>query len=184
MTCRAFALLLLLLAALPAAAQPTNAEVLARLAAGCLGGVPEGAFVLEAPVLPSYLRAPLVETWQAAGRRVFADTLATYPRLHLEAPRATVAYSRSGRRHYGRRVRLVLPYTLVAGGEVLRAGTCDEVAEDAIARSEVPRLEDPALPETIGTRPPPGWVGRFAEPVLLGGAVAVSTLLFFSLRSR
>ena len=181
---RALAAFVLLLAAFPAAAQPTNAEVIARLAADCLADVPPDAFVLTADLAP-YLHTALIGRWQQAERRVFSDSLAAYPHLRLGTPAATIAYSRAGRGRFGRTVRLALPYTLTSPeGEILRTGTCDQSIADMIERRALARLEDAAHPETVGARPAPGWAQRYAEPFLLGSAVVVSTLLFFSLRSR
>lgn len=183
---RPLLLALALLAAVPPVrAQPRNAAVLGRLAADCLADVPPDAFVLDAPTLTPYLHAALVARWQANGRRPFADTLAAYPRLHIGPATATVAYARAGRRRWNRTVTLALPFTLLRpDGEILRADVCGTDAADVVPARSVATLEDPTYPETIGRRPAPGWVARYAEPVLLGSAVVVSTLLFFSLRSR
>ncbi len=170
-----------------AAAQHTNAEALGSLAADCLATVPApGAFALVAPGLAPYLRDALVARWQTENRRVFADTSASaMPRLTLDAPAATIGYTRAGRRRYARSVGLRMGYVLTsAEGEVLRAGTCAEDAADTLDARDLDRIENPAFPETVGMRPPPGWVRRYAEPVVLGAAVVVSTVLFFSLRSR
>lgn len=168
----------------PAAAQPTNAETIARLAADCLAVVPPASFALDAPSVPPYVRTALIERWQAAGRRVYAGPTEALPRLTLDAPRASVVYARVGRQ-WGRVIGLQLPYTLTgADGEMLRSGACDDAFEDVVDRRRVAALETPAYPETVGARPAPGWVRRYAEPLVLGSAVVVSTLLFFSLRSR
>ncbi len=175
----------LLLAPLPALGQARNADVVARLAADCLAEVPPPAFVLSAPTLAPYLRTALVARWQTGARRVFADTLAAYPRLVLGSPETSVAYTRAGRGRWGRAVRLDLPFTLTGvDGEIVQAGTCREATNDVVPKNLIASLEDAAYPETVGTRPAPGWVARYAEPALLGGALVVSTLLFFSLRSR
>lgn len=185
MICRSLAFCALLLAAAPAGAQPTNAEMIGRLATRCLGSVPVGTFLLDAPEVPAYLRAALVTAWQQQGHRVFVDSTGASAGLRLEAPRATVQYARAGRRQYERTVRLSLPFTFTSPeGEVLRAGVCEEMDADTLARAALPLVEEAAYPETVGTRPPPRLVARYAEPLLLGSAVVVSTLLFFSLRSR
>ncbi len=181
----ALAVLVLLASYCEVAAQPTNAEVLGGLAADCLTEVPPETFVLEAPALAPYARAALIARWQTAGRRVFADTVRAYPRLRLDTAQPAILYARQGRRRYRRHVTLALPYTLMsAEGEVLRADVCRGNVQDVVDRSALVWLEDPFYPETVGARPATGWVRRYAEPLLLGGVAAASTLLFFSLRSR
>ena len=60
---------------------------------------------------------------------------------------------------------------------------CRETTTDAVLRRDVGRLENPAFPETQSPLPPGSWRRRYLEPVVLGGAVVVAALLFFSLRS-
>lgn len=182
---------LLLWAAAPLAAQPTNQAQLAALAEACLAPLPDtlAAFRLEG--LPPYLRTALVPRWQAEGRTLYAgepsaDSLATpaLPVLRVTVETAAVAYTRAGRRRLGRSVRLVLLATLLApDGRLLREARCERTAEDVVPRSAHAALEDPAIPATQAPLPPGSWRRRYLEPAVLTAATALVVFLFFSLRN-
>ena len=179
------------LAAAPAArAQapvPTNADVLGRLAADCLAGVPPPAFRLDAPALAPYLRSALVAAWGAGGRTAFvaADSSFDGGALAVRVEGARVRYGRAGRGRLRRTADLALRYALTdARGALVADEACARTATDVVPAAALGRIETAAYPETAGVRPGVAGWRRVAEPALLGGAVVVSALLFFSLRSR
>ena len=175
----------------PATAAPpglaTNADVLGRLAADCLGGVPPPQFRLDAPALAPYLRTALVRAWTAGERTAFvgADSAFAGSVLAVRVEGARVRYARAGRGRLRRTADLAVRYALTDARSALVADDiCTRTATDVVSTRALGALETAAYPETVGVRPGvPGW-RRVAEPVLLGGAVVVSALLFFSLRSR
>ena len=56
-------------------------------------------------------------------------------------------------------------------------------SRDTVEVSAIPRLEDATIPETKGQLPQEGFFSTFAEPLIMIGAVAVSVLLLFHVRS-
>jgi len=54
---------------------------------------------------------------------------------------------------------------------------------DTVAASDVPSLESTAIPETHGAPPPQGWWSRALGPLVITGALILSVVLFFSVRS-
>lgn len=181
---RSVLLFALVLAPLLGRAQPTNAELVARLAADCLADVPPGtAFRLDAPNLPAYLRRALVTRWQDAGFEPFDSTgPATLPVLRLAPETVGVTYVRAGRRHFDRTATVRIAYTtLPLEGRLGLDAVCDTSLTDRITRRDVQRLDADGL---AGTPPASSWWTRTAEPIVVAGAVVVSTLLLFTVRSR
>ncbi len=180
----------LLLAAGPARAQPTNLEAYQTLALRCLAAVPDTvrALRLEAPAQMPYLRTALVNRWRQDGRTLFVPDssvqVLALPRLRYAVEAAEVAYARAGRRQLQRTVTLALRYTFTApDGRLLADDRCRDTFTDAIRRTERDALESGAYPETQGAAPPGSWRRRYLEPALLGAATAVTIFLFFNLRS-
>lgn len=178
---------LFLLAAATASAQtPTNAAVLARLAEAC---------VAEAGPLPSpvrlrvdapYLRSAVVTGLAARGTSVVvSDSARTGARLALVPEALSVTYARSGRGRLERTValRARLAVDDAAGLRTLDR-PCQQQAVDVIAARDRARLEDAALPETVGAGPGRSALSTALQTGFAAGAVVVSTLLLFSLRSR
>jgi hypothetical protein len=162
---------------------PSNADVLGRLAAACVAGVPAPAsFYLDVPA--PYLRSPLGSAFGAVGRTVRADSTAG-ARVAVRVERAGLTYARAGRGRLRRSATLRLRLRVVDDtGRVVYDDACTRDAADVIAARQRLALEDPLWPETVGTGPPPSRLRRALEVGVVAGAVVTSTLLLFSLRSR
>ena len=160
--------------------------MLERLAVQCLSDVPgtlTSFRLVPADTMP-YLRAALTDEWIGRGTRVALPTAEDLTTLRYDIDHTGVRYRRLGRRLHERTISLGIDYTLSeANGGVLDDGVCSEMVVDTVRVRDLSVLEDLAYPETAGQRPPAGWFRRYLEPVVLGGAVAVAVLLFFSLRS-
>ncbi len=68
-------------------------------------------------------------------------------------------------------------------GKVLNSAEYATSARDTIEVSVISKLEDPSIPATRGAVPREGFFSTFAEPIIMIGAVAVSVLLLFHVRS-
>ena len=174
-------------------AQTTNLAAYQDLAVRCLAGVPDTvqAFRLDAPEQMPYLRAALVERWQAEGRTLYlADSSFQTPgppppRLRYEIEQARVAYARAGRRQMDRTVTLGLRYTFIGSeGRLLRDDRCLDTFTDTLRRADQAAVQTDAFPETQAEPPPGSWRRRFLEPAVLAAATAVTIFLFFNLRSE
>ncbi len=76
--------------------------------------------------------------------------------------------------------------TLIAdrkSGQIYSSEEFGVAARDTIPVSAIPRLEDLSVPVTRGEVPTEGFFSWFAEPFIVLGAVAVSVLLLFHVRS-
>lgn len=177
-----------------ASGPPPNAAVIGRLAVECMGDVPLPAtFRLDAPETAPYVRAALADAWRTGGKTALlaepagqADSaLAARPaRLAYRVEAASVRYGRAGRGRLARTADLRLRLSLTdARGALAYDAVCARAAEDRVPARMRGALGE-AYPELAGTGPAPAAWRRVAEPVLLAGAVGLSTLLFFSLRSR
>ena len=174
--------------AVPANGQTTNRQVLEQVGVQCLadaaGEIP--SFRLAAPDSLPYLRSALVHSWLAGGKRVLVEDAseADVPLFRYGIQQAGVSYRRIGRSAFERTVSLSLEYTLTGiQGSIEADGICNETAVDTVRTRDLALLEDPAFSETVGPRPPAGWIRRIVEPAVLVGAVSVGVYLFFSLRS-
>ncbi len=172
-----------------AQAPPTNLEVYQMLAGRCLSTAPgtTTAFHLSAPSLMPYVRTTLVQAWQSEARTLYVGDAAdapAVPTLQYTIDEVALTYARANRKALARNVVLGLSYTLTApDGQLLGENRCRETYDDVIARGQQEALEQATYPETQGTAPPPGWMRRYLEPVVLGAATVVTVVLFFSLRS-
>ncbi|MGC9092216.1 MAG: hypothetical protein ACP5JH_03100 [Bacteroidota bacterium] len=63
------------------------------------------------------------------------------------------------------------------------AGEETAVRQDTIQISEIPFVESSAIPETRGQPPPTSWWSRILGPLIITGAVLLSVVLFFTVRS-
>ena len=68
-------------------------------------------------------------------------------------------------------------------GQIYSSAEFGGAARDTIPVSAIPRLEDVSVPVTRGEVPTEGFFSWFAEPFIVIGAVAVSVLLLFHVRS-
>ncbi len=68
-------------------------------------------------------------------------------------------------------------------GKVLSSAEYATSSRDTIEVSDISRLEDASIPATRGEVPREGFFSTFAEPMIMIGAVAVSVLLLFHVRS-
>jgi hypothetical protein len=165
---------------------PTNAEVYQELAVRCLGtAIDADSLILESPARMPYLRGGLVEAWKQRDIGVFERDNLRLPRVWYTIEHATVTYRRANRREWSRHVDLGLRYSITTpDGRVVSENSCRQHKHDIIPAAERLRLESPAHPETQAVAPAPGFVRRYVEPAVLIGATAVTTWLFFNLRSR
>ena len=187
---RRLAAAVLISAAVPSFAQPSNLELYQDMAIECLGGLTGSADSLAviSPERMPYLRSSLVNEWQKAGRVVYlADTTAVrfnLPRLSYQVERAAVEYASRGKQ-VERNVRLDLRYTMTGrDGLVIADDRCSGNRSDIIARTDIAGLQDPSYPETQAEPPPAGWIRRYLEPAVLTTATAIAVYLFFTLRSN
>lgn len=167
--------------------QEPNLDTFEQLGLRCLEDAPSTVdeFRLIAPETMPYLRAAVIETWLERGRRVTVDSVSAenVAVLRYAVVDANVGYRRLGRRLYEREISLSLEYTLTgADGGVRGDHVCNESAVDTLRTSDLTRFENRAFAETIGEKPPGGWMRRIVEPAVLIGAAAVGVFLFFSLR--
>lgn len=174
-------------------AQATNLAAYQDLAVRCLAGVPDTvkAFRLDASEQMPYLRAALVERWQAEGRTLyladssFQTTGTPPPRLRYEIEQARVAYARAGRKQMDRTVTLGLRYTFIdSDGRLLHDDRCLDSFTDTLRRADQDAIQTDAFPETQAEPPPGSWRRRFLEPAVLAAATAVTIFLFFNLRNE
>ena len=169
----------------------TNAQVFENLGLDCLGNVPHTAdsLTLVPPSNLPYLTTTLIQHWQQQGTELFStDSLRTsksYYSLSWEISKATITYTRAGRKTLSRSAELDLRYTFLGkDGKFLVHDTCQRTFSDKIPRSIVGQLESPAYPETQAELPPDNWVRRYLEPVILAAATGLAAFLFFNLRSN
>lgn len=174
-------------------AQTTNLAAYQNLAVRCLADVPDTvqAFRLDAPALMPYLRAALVERWQAEGHTLYlADSSFQTPglpppRLRYEIEQAQVEYERAGRRQMDRTVTLGLRYTFIGSdGRLLHDDRCLDTFTDTLRRADQAAVQTDAFPETQAEAPSGSWRRRLLEPAVLAAATAVTIFLFFNLRSE
>ena len=186
---RGIVILWIVVGALPLAAQPTNMQVVERLATECLDELelpevltlsPDARFEGIAIAVAQYLRERDVRIYQT-------DTLAAnraMPVLHYGIEDFGFAYQRAGR-DIERIGTLRMALRLVAeDGEVVAVKRCERTSEDRVARGDIERIERNAYPQATAELPPANIRRRVVEPVLLAGATAVSVILFFTLRSK
>lgn len=169
----------------------TNAQVFENLGLDCLGDVPHAAdsLTLVPPLTLPYLTSALIQHWQQQGTELYStDSLRTskpYYSLSWEISRATITYTRAGRKMLSRSAELDLRYSFLGkDGEFLVHDSCQRVFSDRIPRNIVKQLESPAHPETQAELPPNNWIRRYLEPVILAAATGLAAFLFFNLRSN
>ena len=169
----------------------TNAQVFEKLGLECLGEVPHAAdsLTLVPPSNLPYLTSVLIQHWQQQGTELFStDSLRTskpYYSLSWEISRATITYTRAGRKTLTRSAELDLRYSFLGmDGEFLGHDSCQRAFSDRIPKAIVEQLESPAHPETQAELPPDSWIRRYLEPVILAAATGLAAFLFFNLRSN
>ena len=172
----------------PGLAQPVNRALFEEMALDCLGTLPETearTLILQAPEDMPYVRAALVAAWQHDGHAVFLpDSARTGVRIAYAVEEAGIRYEKRRRKQLAREARLVLRYDIAdADGRVLADERCALMRSDLIARTQRIAMESEAWPETQGTPPRKSTVRRLLEPAVLTTAMAITTWLFFSLRS-
>ena len=171
----------------------TNLQAYQSMAVDCLAPVVIGypaVVVVPSREMP-YLSGPLLQHLRDLDKTVLLadsvahDTLLTYHTLAFQVQGANVQYHRANRRRLGRELKLDLGFVLLAPSrEVLRFDNCSSTFEDFIHRRELSKRESTSYPETVGIVPDARWPRRFVEPVVLIAATALTTFLFFNLRSE
>lgn len=182
--------LLCTLGSAPIGAQPTNVEILGRLAVGCLDDVPssvETFSLVSGPRMP-YLRPFLTRNWLDRGLVVFVgDSTVPDRRVHSLEYRpesASVSYARARKDSLVRTVDLALSHSFLSPeGRLLSESRCREAATDMIRAGDVSRLQQDPWEETRGVVPPQRSWRTWAEPAVIGTSIAVVVYLFFSVRS-
>lgn len=107
------------------------------------------------------------------------------PVLRVDLERADVAFRRMGGRMLERTVRAGTGYTVtLPDGTVGAADVCEGSLVDRMDRATAESLSDPQSGLTQPALPRTGVWSRFVEPVVLVGATAIGTWLFFNLRSK
>ena len=131
-----------------------------------------------------YVRAALVAAWQHDGHTVFLpDSARTGVRIAYAVEEAGIRYEKRRRNNSPAR-RASYCATILR----MRTAACWPTsgapdAIDLIARTQRIAMESEAWPETQGTPPRKSTVRRLLEPAVLTTAMAITTWLFFSLRS-
>ncbi len=195
-TVKGFALLFCLAFPATAAAQTTNADILRKLAADCIGPIatPYATLVVNPDPLNPFLTHAVVSRLRQDEKDIFLDPGAApedTARQTAEAVALTyfvddaaVGYEARGRRRIERTLELQLSYLMTdVNARVLTDSTCTLKYEDLIARSDLDAVESESIPLTKGEHPRRGWLRRYAEPIVVAGATAVAVYLFFNVRS-
>ena len=135
----------------------TNAQVFEILGLDCLGEVPHGAdsLTLIPPSNLPYLTSALIQHWQQQGTELFATdpprTSEPYYSLSWEISRATITYTRAGRKTLSRSADLDLRYSFLGmDGEFLAHDSCQRAFSDRIPKGIVEQLESPAYSGNSG----------------------------------
>jgi hypothetical protein len=171
---------------------PSHEALLAGLTERCLEQAinDHRAFRFRAQGATDHVASPLVARWTAQDLTVYLEpSEAPVPLLVVTTDRSAVTLHRADRRTVRREVVVDLTWWLSsAGGDVLDTQTCRDAASDRLSRKQARALAvegspifDPGLPARSWV-----WAGmeRTMEPVILLGATAIGTYLFFNLRSR
>ncbi len=107
------------------------------------------------------------------------------PALRVDLERADIAFRRVGGRTLERTVQAGIGYTVTRpDGTVGAADVCEGSLVDRMDRRTAESLSDPQSGLTQPALPRTGVWSRFVEPVVLVGATAIGTWLFFNLRSK
>jgi hypothetical protein len=196
-SCLPILALLTLIGRSPASAQATNADLFGEMAVECAGPALEGReqIAVSGPSTRPYLGAAVTGWALRSGIRPFpalepAESEPSGARarpavLQVSAAATEVIYRRAGRRELDRRLGQTLRIRIVEPDGSFGYDTlCSAERTDRIRRADLKSVEQAAWPETQGAPPPGSWRARFLEPVVITGATAVATYLFFSLRSR
>lgn len=172
----------------PAAAQESHAEMLGRMAGDCLTPVVASAdsFRVTFEEGPAILRTILLNRLLNEGHTVLADeTDGSAGHLVVSIDEAEVALERSDGGMLERSALLAVQYRyMAASGRVLAADTCNSNERDAFDRNLAESLAHDGYSGTSPDIPSTSRVRRILEPVVVIGAAAIGTYLFFNLRSR
>lgn len=172
----------------PASAQPSHADMLSEMAERCLGPVvdPTDSVRVDFDGTPAFMETHLLRTWIDEGRTVLTgDGSATATRLNVILNDAGVELVRASRGMLERTALLAITYRLTAAsGAVLAADTCRSSDQDLIDADVAGSLADDSFAGTSPDIPTTSRLRRIVEPVVVIGAAAIGTYLFFNLRSR
>lgn len=179
--------------AAPAAGQENHIDIFSRMAAQCLAQAVDesSSFRLQADGQATFLTTKLVDRWSATGKKVYrlpspdSDATASLPLLSYTVDKAELSYQRLSRKTLQRNAILGITYWLTANdGQVLKTDSCLIQENDEISRADATRFADRRFPETSPPLPAASRWRNVVEPLVLVGASAVGTYLFFNLRSR
>lgn len=171
----------------PANAQLSHREVMVDIALKCLAPALDNVekFSLQGKGLSRIVSSDVTSALIRNGYQL-VGTKATAQRLIYNVELASVELSAKGRKKLKRRVTIGLSYELseASGDGITDAGSCSDNFTDVVDRRAVEKLGYQGFPETNPSIPSAGGVRRYLEPIILVGASAMGTYLFFNLRSR
>ncbi len=163
------------------------------MAAQCLlEAVDESSnFRVQSDGQATFLSTELVDRWSAMGKKVYrspspdSNAPTNLPLLSYTVDKAELSYRRLSRKSLQRTTILGITYWLTAtDGQVLKTDSCLTQEDDELSRTDAGRFADHRFPETSPTLPAASRWRKVVEPIVLVGASAVGTYLFFNLRSR
>ncbi len=171
-------------------AQDTNLSVFVSLAAECLAPLLDGtdSFIFEGESGISSIETGLINSWMTSGKevaRLGENALpGDRPLLSYQIQHTAVTYDTEKKRSLIRNVELRLSAMKIENNVVTNSIVdCPGQFSDTIDRRDISEIEDSLIPETKGHVPPRGFLKRYAQPIVVGAASAITVYLFFSVRS-
>jgi len=167
----------------------THADFLSELVQECLDEVAadHSSLRIKSQGKAAFAVGHVVRNWTAAGKSIYLDD-APGPENNLlvfTVDTAEITFERINKNLLSRSAEIALTYWLSdPQGRVLQNDSCQKTADDELSRKDARALADTRYPETDPSLPSASRWRRLAEPVVLIGATAVGTYLFFNLRSR
>lgn len=178
-----------------ATAQASHVERLQDAARACLGHIPDEleSFRLSTDARAPYIRSALVSDWLAEGKTVYDDAIvrdadegaSDMARFSYETDAIEISFDPVGGGVILRHATVGMSYGLTgADAQVLIDSRCDQTLSDSLDASLAKALRDHRWPETDVAPENRSILGKIVKPVVVLGAAAVGTWLFFNLRSE
>lgn len=170
-------------------AQESHVSFISGLVKECLDAAVDGrsSFKIRAQGQATYSLAEVVKSWREAGKSIFLEdaNIDDQDLLVFTVDAAELSYDRQGKNQLGRTAKISLTHWLSdSEGRVIGNDTCAKTASDTLSRKTAKAMGDNRYPETDPSMPHASRWRQVAEPLVLIGASAVGTYLFFNLRSR
>lgn len=167
----------------------SHADFLSGMIQECLEDVAKdlSSFRVRSQGRATFAVGYVVRNWTSEGKSIFLEDTPgpANDLLVFTVDAADISWSRIRKNLLSRSGNIALTYWLSdPQGRVLQNNTCQKTEEDEMSRADAKALADSRFPETDPSLPPASRWRRIAEPVVLIGATAVGTYLFFNLRSR